>query len=231
MGKPVLLERGHSNYFQTSGYAVQPLLKYLQPESIIYDPAMGKGNLIKAFQDAGFPTIGSELLPVDEIGIFYDELSDAYFRTFCEECSHYMTMVRPGHVHCYHCEGDRGVTHSVNYGIDFLTSPLADAMVSVCDIIITNPPYTIKDAFLKKCYESGKPFALMMPLTALESQARQSLYRKYGLQLVLLNKRVRFETPSGRKGKQSSPWFASAWFTNGLDFLLDLIFEEIEYED
>src|ERR1035437_4374669 len=36
------------------------------------------------------------------------------------------------------------------------------------DCIITNPPYSIKDQFLARCYELGKPFALLMPLTAFE---------------------------------------------------------------
>ena len=77
------------------------------------------------------------------------------------------------------------------------------------DLIITNPPYSLKNEFLKKAYEYGKPFALLLPLTALESKERQSLYEKYGIEILLLNKRINFETPGG---KGSSSWFATAWF-------------------
>lgn len=38
------------------------------------------------------------------------------------------------------------------------------------DAIITNPPYSLKNEFLKKCYEYNKPFMLLLPITALERQ-------------------------------------------------------------
>lgn len=89
------------------------------------------------------------------------------------------------------------------------------------DCIITNPPYSIKEKFLERCYQLKKPFALLMPLTALESQSRQKLYRKYGLQLILMDGRINFETP---KTKGSGSWFATAWFTNGLNLPKELNF-------
>ena len=33
------------------------------------------------------------------------------------------------------------------------------------DCIITNPPFSLKQEFLQRCYEIGKPFALLLPLT------------------------------------------------------------------
>jgi len=71
-----------------------------------------------------------------------------------------------------------------------------------CDCIVTNPPYSIKDKFLARCYELEKPFALLMPLTALEGKKRGKLYKKYGIQLLIPNKRINFETPFW-KGKWS----------------------------
>ena len=106
----------------------------------------------------------------------------------------------------------------INYGrMDFLN------MNNWCDTncIVTNPPYTIKDKFLEHCYEIGKPFALLMPLTALEGIKRQALYRKHGLELILLPKRVNFETPTG---EGAGAWFASAWFTNGFNVGKDMTF-------
>ena len=81
------------------------------------------------------------------------------------------------------------------------------------DCIITNPPYSLKDQFLKRCYLLGKPFALLLPLTTLEGK-RQEWLERYGMELILLDKRVNFETPSG---KGSGSWFATAWFTNWLN--------------
>ena len=93
-----------------------------------------------------------------------------------------------------------------------------------CDYIITNPPYSKKDEFLKRAFELGKPFAFLMPLTALEGIKRGALYKKYGLQLIIPNRRINFITPNGGK----SSWFATAWFTWGLDLPKDMLFVELE---
>lgn len=87
--------------------------------------------------------------------------------------------------------------------------------------IITNPPYTIKNQFLERCYLLGLPFALLMPLASLETTKRQKLFRKFGVEVILLPKRVDFETPSGNG---SGAWFAVAWFTCGLNIGKELTF-------
>lgn len=93
------------------------------------------------------------------------------------------------------------------------------------DVVITNPPYSLKEKFLERCYSLGKPFALLMPLTALESEKRQKMFREHGIQLIIPNKRYNFETPSGKGG---GSWFATAWFTFGLNLPKDLNFVNIK---
>ena len=83
-----------------------------------------------------------------------------------------------------------------------------------CDCIITNPPFSLKQEFLQRCYELKKPFALLLPLTTFETDKRQKLFKKYGVEVIFFDKRINFETPSG---KGSGSWFASAWFTWGLN--------------
>lgn len=78
------------------------------------------------------------------------------------------------------------------------------------DIIVTNPPYSMKDKFLDEAYKRGKPFAFLLPITALEGLKRQSLYKKHGLQILFPKRRTDF---NGKK----SPWFYTAWFCWGLD--------------
>jgi len=73
------------------------------------------------------------------------------------------------------------------------------------DILITNPPYSIKDKFLEEAYKRNKPFALLMPITALEGIKRQKLYKDNGIQILFPLKRIDF---NGKK----SPWFYTAWF-------------------
>ena len=84
-------------------------------------------------------------------------------------------------------------------------------------LMITNPPFSLKDKFLERCYELKKPFALLLPITALEGIKRQSLYKKYGLQIIFLPKRIDF---TGKK----APWFAVAWFTHKLNLPKDIMF-------
>ena len=58
------------------------------------------------------------------------------------------------------------------------------------DCIITNPPYSLKQQFLERCYELKKPFALLLPLTALETYKRQYLYKTFGIEIILMPKRI-----------------------------------------
>ncbi len=92
------------------------------------------------------------------------------------------------------------------------------------DCIVTNPPYSIKDKFLEKCYKLNLPFALLMPLTALEGKKRGGFYRKHGIQLIIPNKRINFITPSG---KGSGAWFQVAWYCWKLNLPKDLMFVEL----
>ena len=83
---------------------------------------------------------------------------------------------------------------------------------------------SLKLEFLENCYEIGKPFALLRPLTALEGKKRGELYKKYGIQLIIPNKRINFITPSG---KGSGSWFATSWFCWKLNLPKDLNFVTI----
>lgn len=81
------------------------------------------------------------------------------------------------------------------------------------DMIITNPPYSLKDDFIAKCYEWGKPFALLLPITSLEGKFRGSLFRKYGIEVLVLDGRVQFlENMIDNYGKKGGNWFNTSWF-------------------
>ncbi len=88
------------------------------------------------------------------------------------------------------------------------------------DAIITNPPYSIKDKFIKRCYQLNKPFLLLLPITALEGKERNELYKTYGLELIILNKRINF-----MKDKKNV-WFNTSWFCHGI-CNKELNFEEV----
>lgn len=100
------------------------------------------------------------------------------------------------------------VSTDINLGQDFLQTTPRPSIAA----IVTNPPYSIKNAWIERCYDLGLPFALLLPLSALETRRRQKQWAK-GLELVFPAGRISFETPHDRG---SSSWFYTAWFTHGL---------------
>jgi hypothetical protein len=101
---------------------------------------------------------------------------------------------------------------------DFLARKTPVAGPDQSCFVITNPPFTLKDQFLKHCYTLANAgfiegFALLMPLTALEGLKRQSLYRDHGIEIVIPDRRINYHTPSG---EGAGAWFASGWYSYGL---------------
>lgn len=95
---------------------------------------------------------------------------------------------------------------SINFLTGILPSPF--------DIMVTNPPYSIKRKFYSRCREIGKPFALLIPmdfcgwiLSAMRDGARW----------IAPTRRIDFITPTGRSGKESAAQYHSGWLTFGID--------------
>jgi len=98
---------------------------------------------------------------------------------------------------------------------------------TIWDCIVTNPPFSIKYDWLARCYELGKPFALLLPVETIGTQAAQRLFKQYGVEVIWLDKRVNFKMPyKGWEG--SAAQFPVAWFTWGLSLGQQMIFEEID---
>lgn len=105
-------------------------------------------------------------------------------------------------------------THLDN-GFNFLT----DEPDFDYDIQVTNPPFSKKNEFLKRSYEIGKPFAMLLPITTLESISRGKMFREKGIQVLVLDRRVEFMS--------KSVWFNTSWFCWNL-LPQDLIFAELD---
>src|ERR1017187_6211417 len=144
------LNTNSSNVFQTPPEALLPLYPFLKEEWIIWECAVGNGNLERALSEKGFAVTSS----------------------------------------------DKEYNFLVNAPDNF-------------DCIITNPPFSLKQQFLQRAYELGKPFAFLLPLTTFETAKRQELFKKYGLEVIFFDRRINFETPN--KVTDSSSWFATAW--------------------
>lgn len=151
----------------TPAYALDPLLPYIRPEWVVWEPAASTGNLYNALAPHVLGIMGTEL------------------RT-------------------------EGTGRGVQGGVDFFGwRPIH------FDALVTNPPYSIKTQWLERCYQLGKPFALLVPVEMIGTKSAQFLMERHGCELLLLNRRVNFEMPNkgleGPDGWKSSAQFPVLW--------------------
>lgn len=106
----------------------------------------------------------------------------------------------------------------IKTGTDFRT-PLCPQPAGGVDMLWSNPPYKDKEGWLQRCFDIGKPFAMLMPITTLGEQKRVAMYKRYGIQVALPPARIEFETPSGKEG---GGWFYTAWFCYKLNLPSDI---------
>lgn len=158
------IKNGPNDELYTPDEAVIPIIKYLKPNSIIWECTdNGSSNISKILRNNGFKVIS---------------------------------------------------TH-IQKNFDFLN----DKPIFDFDYIITNPPYSLKNEFLAKCYEYNKPF-LLLPITTLEGKERSKMFQKYGIQVLVFDKRINY-----MKNKKVN-WFNTSWFCFK-SLPRDLIFEEV----
>ena len=81
------------------------------------------------------------------------------------------------------------------------------------DIMITNPPYSIKDKFLKRAFELRKPFAFLLPVDAVCGIRRHKMFRDNCVSILALNGRIDF-TGSGNPHTFSIWLIGNLWFEN-----------------
>ena len=108
----------------------------------------------------------------------------------------------------------RGFKVTGRAGLDFFHEDLK------CDLIVTNPPYSMKNEFLQRAYELNKPFALLLPADALVGLKRYPLYAKYGLQLLIPNRRIQYISadPAHKSANFNSAWFCWKLLPNDVRF-------------
>ena len=89
------------------------------------------------------------------------------------------------------------------------------------DLIIDNPPYTIKEKVIRKCVSLNKPFALLMPCDTLERQYISTLFKDKDFSIIIPHKRFRF---INQNTSVSMP-FKSCWFCVGFKMKKQIIFD------
>lgn len=65
------------------------------------------------------------------------------------------------------------ISTDIQTGTDFLNSPLQN-----CDWIITNPPFSLAEKFIRKCNKHNKPFALLLKSQYWNAKKRYKLFQE-----------------------------------------------------
>tara|TARA_R110002110_G_scaffold361319_1_gene570953 strand:+ start:16 stop:510 length:495 start_codon:yes stop_codon:yes gene_type:complete len=88
------------------------------------------------------------------------------------------------------------------------------------DILISNPPYSIKAKVFKKLSEIDKPFMMLVPVATITKQYLKK-YFKDKIQLVIPEKRIQFI----KNGVQNNRnYFDTIWICYKMNFDKDIIF-------
>lgn len=105
-------------------------------------------------------------------------------------------------------KGYKVIETSIHEGFDFLN----DEPNFQYDLILTNPPYSLKDKFLQRCYELGKPFALLLPTYSLGGITRGKMFRRWGIEVLAPDKR--FDFTGGGSPHTHTSWFCWCLLSN-----------------
>lgn len=112
------------------------------------------------------------------------------------------------------------VSSHINDGQDFFNYEPAH-----WDIIVSNPPFSLKDRILGRLYFFNKPFAILLPLNSLQGKTRYQ-YFKQGIQILSFDARVCYHNEKNMGHVVKGSPFATAYFCR---YLLpkDLIIEKL----
>lgn len=96
------------------------------------------------------------------------------------------------------------------------------------DLIISNPPFSIKDMIIQRLDELKKPYAILLPIPALQGQKRFQYMKN--CQALIFDKRINYFKDKETKEIQKGVSFGSFYLCK--NFLpKDLIFEELQIGD
>lgn len=150
---------------------------------------------------------------IKHISTFFDDDSIIWC-PFDEEDSNYVIELKKA--------GYTVIATHINNGQDFF-----DYEPEQYDLIISNPPFSLKDKILKRLNELNKPFAMLLPLPTLQGQKRFQYLK--GCQALIFDKRINYYKNKETKEIQRGVAFASIYICKDI-LNNDLIFEELEIE-
>lgn len=92
------------------------------------------------------------------------------------------------------------------------------------DVIVSNPPFSVKDAIIQRLYELNKPYAMLLPIPTLQGQKRFPYMKD--CQALVFDKRINYFKDMKTKEIQKGVSFGSFYLCRKL-LANSLIFEEL----
>lgn len=121
-------------------------------------------------------------------------------------------------------------SHEVKNFFDYNKLPEFEGLTAENTCIITNPPFSLKLFFYKKCVEFGVPFALLIPADYSGWTIRA--VSEHGAEKIVPTRRIDFITPSGKSGATGhGSDFHSLWLTWGFGLGKTETFVELSNEE
>jgi hypothetical protein len=87
------------------------------------------------------------------------------------------------------------------------------------DILVSNPPFSIKKDCFKLALQLGKPFAYLVPLDTIERQYWTEMFKDKDFTLIIPKKRIKFT-----ESNMTCP-FKLIWITYGFNLNKQIIME------
>lgn len=93
------------------------------------------------------------------------------------------------------------------------------------DILVSNPPFSIKDKILERLYSFNKPFAVLLPLNSLQGKTRYK-YFKQGIQILSFDARICYHNKDSMDSVVKGSPFATAYFCKDIlpkDLIVEIL--------
>jgi len=102
---------------------------------------------------------------------------------------------------------------------DFLTCDIPK-----CDMIIFNPPFSLKTEFLQRACDTDLPFMFICPYTIIETATRFKLFRDNYLSILNLPNRTNYIGQKTKADKTKGVFFHSIWILKHPTHVSEILF-------
>lgn len=117
--------------------------------------------------------------------------------------------------------GNEVVYTHLEMGCDFFKTNVQ------CDVIISNPPYSLKGEVFERLFSLQKPFAMLVGVVGIfESQHRFDMFKNNTFEIMYMNRRISYFKNYDDEKPSLNPPFSSVWICSNL-LPQKIIFEEI----